>query len=222
MRLEFIEATTISDSWFLCLNKIFEVGRTYRIDRGSFAGQQRLEFDYITIHIKYPNTRPLLPECPISSGIPNPASNEYLEEYLPYLMTSVKKPNELYSYGIDLEPQIKEVIKMLRKSPNINQACMTVGNADSIKLADPQCLKVIDCRVSDGKLHFVIYIRSNDLWGGYPVNIASIQILKEYMADEIGVEDGEIIYSSKGLHLYDHCWELAKKVIGKESIKNEK
>jgi len=216
MRLEFIEATTISDSWFLCLNKIFEVGRKYRIDRGSFAGQQRLEFDYITIHIKYPNTRPLLPECPISSGIPNPASNEYLEEYLPYLMTSAKKPNELYSYGMDVEPQMKEVIEILRKSPNTNQACMTVGNADSIKLDDPQCLKVADFRISDNKLHVVIYFRSNDLWGGYPINIASIQMLKEYMVDELGVEDGEIVYSSKGLHLYDHCWDIAKKVIGKK------
>jgi thymidylate synthase len=30
------------------------------------------------------------------------------------------------------------------------------------------------------------------------------------MAEEIGVEDGEIIASSKGLHLYDYIWELAK------------
>ncbi len=30
------------------------------------------------------------------------------------------------------------------------------------------------------------------------------------MASSIGVEDGEIIASSKGLHLYDYVWELAK------------
>jgi len=30
------------------------------------------------------------------------------------------------------------------------------------------------------------------------------------MADEIGVEDGEIIAISKGLHLYDYAWEWAK------------
>jgi thymidylate synthase len=35
-------------------------------------------------------------------------------------------------------------------------------------------------------------------------------MLKEYMASEIGVEDGEIIASSKGLHLYDYAWDLAK------------
>jgi thymidylate synthase len=30
------------------------------------------------------------------------------------------------------------------------------------------------------------------------------------MAQEIGVEDGEIIAVSKGLHLYEYSWELAK------------
>jgi thymidylate synthase len=30
------------------------------------------------------------------------------------------------------------------------------------------------------------------------------------MAQEIGVEDGQIIAASKGLHLYDYVWELAK------------
>jgi thymidylate synthase len=32
------------------------------------------------------------------------------------------------------------------------------------------------------------------------------------MASEIGVEDGEIIAMSKGMHLYEYSWELAKAV----------
>jgi thymidylate synthase len=34
--------------------------------------------------------------------------------------------------------------------------------------------------------------------------------MKEYVASEIGVEDGELIALSKGLHLYDYTWDLAK------------
>jgi thymidylate synthase len=30
------------------------------------------------------------------------------------------------------------------------------------------------------------------------------------MAGEIGVEDGEMVAASKGLHLYDYVWELAQ------------
>jgi hypothetical protein len=47
----------------------------------------------------------------------------------------------------------------------------------------------------------VFYIRAN---------LAAIQMLKEYLAAEIGVGEGEIIAASKGLHLYDYVWELAK------------
>jgi len=51
------------------------------------------------------------------------------------------------------------------------------------------------------------------LWAGFPSNLAAIQLLKEYMASEIGVDDGELIAMSKGLHLYEYAWELAKTTV---------
>jgi thymidylate synthase len=72
---------------------------------------------------------------------------------------------------------------------------------------------MIDTRVREGRLNFVVYFRSWDLWAGFPSNLAAIQLLKEYMAGEIGVEDGELIAMSKGLHLYEYAWELAKAVV---------
>ncbi|MFH1639540.1 MAG: thymidylate synthase, partial [Chloroflexota bacterium] len=96
-----------------------------------------------------------------------------------------------------------------------NQAFMAVGDAKSISLPDPPCLRGIDTRIRHGSLHFIVYFRSWDLWAGFPSNLAAIQLLKEYMASEIGVEDGEIIAMSKGLHLYDYSWELAKTVVGR-------
>ena len=126
-------------------------------------------------------------------------------------MTSDKSPTEDYTYGQFLEHQIAEVIKMFKENGhNTNQAYMTVGNEKSIYLGDPPCLRGIDCRISNGKLHFVVYFRSWDLWGAFSANLGAIQLLKEYMSAEIRVEDGEIIASSKGLHLYDYAWGLAK------------
>jgi thymidylate synthase len=211
MKLEFIEARDLPDAWFQCVYQILEKGRTYTIDRGSYEGQKRLEFDYITVHIKFPGTRPLLPDIPPALGIPNPVTNDYLDQYLPYLMTSEKKEGEDYTYGQYLEPQIKEIIKMYRECGHgTNQAYMTVGNPEALFLNDPPCLRGIDTRIKDNKLHFIIYFRSWDLWNGFPANLGAIQLLKEYMADSIGVSDGEIIAASKGLHLYDYIWELAK------------
>jgi len=211
MHLEFIKARDLPDAWFQCVYQILDTGRTYTIDRGSYEGQKRIEFDYITVHIKYPGKRPLLPDIPPALGIPNPVENDYLDQYLPYLMTSIKKEGEEYTYGEYLEPQINEIIRMYREDGHgTNQAYMTVGDPKTLYLSDPPCLRGIDTRIKDNKLHFVVYFRSWDLWNGFPANLGAIQLLKEYMAESIGVEDGQIIAASKGLHLYDYIWELAK------------
>jgi len=206
-----IQARDIPDAWFQCVYEIIDKGHRYQIDRGSFQGQERLEFDYITVQIKYPGTRPLIPDIPEALCIPNPVADGYIESYLPYLMTAEKQPNEDYTYGEYLEPQIAEVIRMYRQDGHgTNQAYMTVGDPKALLLNDPPCLRGIDTRIRYGKLHFMVYFRSWDLWNGFPANLGAIQMLKEYMAQEIGVEDGEIIAASKGLHLYDYIWELAR------------
>ena len=214
MELTVIEAKTLPEAWFLCIKKLGErIGaRIYTIDRGSYAGQERLEFDFVVIKVEYPGSRPLVPDVPL--GVPPPTTQEYIEGYLPYLMTGGKQKGEDYTYGEDLESQIWQVIDMYKKDGyNTNQAYMAVGSKNSILLKDPQCLRGIDTCIRYNKLHFITYFRSWDLWAGFPANLAAIQILKEYMASEIGVGDGDLIACSKGLHLYDHCWEVANLVI---------
>ena len=209
MKISLIEARDLSEAWFLSLRKVLAEGREYKIERGSYAGERRKELDFVVIRIRRPGTRPLTPDVP--QGVPPPTTMEYIESYLPYLMTAHRAEGEQYTYGQYLEKQIAEVIKMYREDGhNTNQAFMAVGDARSIFLSDPPCLRAIDTRIRDGRLNFITYFRSWDLWAGFPSNLAAIQLLKEYMASEIGVEDGEIIASSKGLHLYEYSWELAK------------
>jgi len=209
MKISLIEARDLSEAWFLCLCKALTEGREYKIDRGSYAGERRKELEFAVIQIKHPGTRPLTPDVP--QGVPPPSTMEYIESYLPYLMTAHRKEGEQYTYGQYLETQIAEVIKMYKEDGhNTNQAFMAVGDSQSIFLSDPPCLRAIDTRILDNKLNFVVYFRSWDLWAGFPSNLAAIQLLKEYMASEIGVADGELIAMSKGLHIYEYVWELAK------------
>ena len=209
MDITVIDARDLSEAWFRCLGKTLTEGYEYKIERGSYAGQRRKELDYVVIQINHPGSRPLIPDVPM--GVPAPVTQEYIDGYLPYLMTGHKEKNEQYTYGEDLEKQIPEVIKMYKEDGfNTNQGYMAVGSSESIYLSDPQCLRGIDTRIRDGRLHFFIYFRSWDLWGGFPANLGAMQILKEYMSSEIGVEDGEMIASSKGLHLYEYSWDLAR------------
>jgi len=213
MKISVIEARDLSEAWFLCLRKTLFEGYEYKIERGSYADQHRKELDFVVVQISNPGTRPLTPDVP--QGVPAPTTMEYIESYLPYLMTAHRAEGEQYTYGQYLERQIAEVIRMYNEDGfDTNQAYMTVGDGQSIFLSDPPCLRGIDTRVRYGKLHYIAYFRSWDLWAGFPSNLAAIQLLKEYMASEIGVADGELIAISKGLHLYEYSWELARTTAG--------
>ena len=229
----FIDAFDLDDAWFQCLSKILEEGCVYTIQRGSYEGQRRLEFDFVTIRVKKP-AHQIIPIIPEGMSIPAPTDMEYIQGYLNYLLTGVKTETEDYTYGERLvEPkvrfkdnssgkemikeiplkvnQVEEVIKIYKtQGPGTNQAVMEIGMPSDIMLADPPCLRLIDTRIRYGKLHFILYFRSWDLWGGFPSNLGGLQLVKQYMAEEIGVLDGEIIALSKGLHLYEYSWELAK------------
>jgi thymidylate synthase len=158
-------------------------------------------------------------------------------------MTDQKDENEAYSYGSRLcsvpilnellffkKNHVKSHIKKMtmtinqideiiwtykNKGHRNNQMVLQIAQPTDLVLYDPPCLRHIFVRIQNGSLHFFPFFRSNDLWGGFPANLAGIEILKQYMAGEIGVNNGEIIYSCSGLHLYDYVWESAKILRGK-------
>ncbi len=231
----FINAMDIQDAWHQCINSILENGRKYKIQQGSYVGQTRLQFDNITIYIKNPYMEPydlMLPQIPPHFNIPNPVENGYVEQYLPYLITGEIKKGESYTYGSRLnemlyvtplgqkikwteEGQINYFIRLLRKTPNTNQAILQVAQPSDCLLDDSPCLRHIDIRIENNQLIFYPYFRSWDLWGGMPANLAGIAVLQKYMSDEIGVESGPICASSKGLHIYGYVEKLAKLRVGK-------
>lgn len=180
------------------------------MDQGSFVGQRRKELEFLTLKVTNPGHRPLIPQMPPGVGIPSPTSMEYVEEYYhSYFVAADKQPNEEYTYGTYIHEQLLPLLEKYKQGANTNQGCITIGDASSILLEHPPCLRLMDTRVQDGKLHFVVYYRSWDLWSGFPVNMAATQLLKEEIAGALEVEDGEILALSKGLHLWEHSWESA-------------
>jgi thymidylate synthase len=107
--------------------------------------------------------------------------------------------------------QIEWIIETYKRHGHRNnQMVLQIAHPSDVTLVDPPCLRSIDTRIQDDTLHFIVYFRSWDLWGGLPANLAGIQNLKDYMAGAIGVKDGEMVVESKGLHLYGYAEDLAK------------
>lgn len=259
-----VEGTNLPDLFFQTLYKAIEVGRDFTVDEGSFKGQKRKEFDFVVLHSKCPGKGELLPKLNPALQLDDPVAQNYMDNYLPYLMTGEEQPGEAYTYGQricatplrDLHKHQQLLIEGLQddwhedspqylndnifwlnedtmelhinqmelmiwtyknKGYRSNQMIMQVGKPSDMSLLDPPCLRHIDTRIQDGKLHFYPYFRSWDLWGGLPANLGAIELMKQYCAEQIGVENGEIIATSKGLHLYNYVWEIAETVRGRSA-----
>ncbi len=177
--------------------------------------------------------------------IDHPAEEYVTSYFLDYLFSPHLQPGEQYTYGsrimepiacgqvleslgrhfpgqaveqdgVMAAPQYYLACAYLMDSPNTNQVVLQVAKPEDLGLSDPPCLRHIDCRVIEGILHFFIYFRSWDLWGGFPANLAGISLLMEQMCQDTGLEPGQFICHSKGLHLYDHGFDLAKARIGRQ------
>jgi thymidylate synthase len=152
----------------------------------------------------------LLPQIPEHLNLPPVADEQYLSEYMLYLLSEKKAENEHYTYGERLQTSWQYVIDYYKKyGHRTNRMCMEVGRPEDIRFYDHEdgsspCLRLVDTRIMEGKLHWIVYFRSWNLWNGFPVNLAGLQQAKEIMAHEIGVEDGEIIAMSKGLNIRDY------------------
>jgi len=272
MKPIFIDALSLEDAWYQTLYACLEHGGRFKIDRGSYAGSERLELDYTTIHIKRPWEEPLLPRLPETATFPPPGDQDYLNKYVSYFMTGELSPGESYTYGSRIcathidqitirswdEEQNKNIfiqdeevwynkdiifskevwnrclnqINLLiwtykNKGFRNNQMVLQIARPEDMLLQDPPCCREIDTRIQekDGKfyLHFFPEFRSWDLFNGFPVNLAAIELMKQYIALELGVENGQIIARSKGIHLYSHVWEIAQMLRGKtyDKLKGE-
>lgn len=207
-----IEAKSISDAWFQLIYNLPDFGYRQDIQRGSFAKEQtRLQYPGISVYIEYPH-KDVVPIMPAGMGIPSPTTVEYINDYfLNYLMRGILEKHEQYTYGERIQLSIDQIIRILKETPQTNQAVIEIGRPEDIGLEDPPCLRVLDFKVlPDNVLSISVYFRSWDLWSGFPSNLGGIEMLKQYVAQESDRVNGPMYAYSSGLHLYGFHEEVAK------------
>lgn len=208
----YIEGRTIEDVWRDAMWCCVRNGYAYRVEVGSYEGQLRKQLDYAVLRVLEPYARPLSVQTPESCGFPAPTSEDKIWSYFShYIVGSEKSSNEDYTYGEFIAPQIPRAVGLLNDAAgNTNQACIQIGNENSINLNDPPCLRVLTFKVVDGLLQLSVFFRSWDLFAGLPENLGGLQLLKEYVLAQLNfpVQDGPIVAYSDGLHIYEQYFSL--------------
>lgn len=90
----------------------------------------------------------------------------------------------------------------LRKDPNSRQAVIHIKDADNTPTKDTPCTVCLQFLLRDNKLGLTVYMRSNDIWLGFPYDVFSFTCLQIMMANELGVDVGEYTHIAGSLHLY--------------------
>ena len=207
-----IKERTIEETWRTAMWHCVRHGSGYRVERGSYVGQLRHQLPYALVIVQEPWVRPLAPRMPEGTGFPPPTDEDSIGQYFArYIMSEESSEGQEYTYGESIAPNIDFLVEILNSSSgNTNQAAINIGGAGTVELENPPCLRIISFKVVEGKLQLSVFFRSWDLFAGMPENLGGLQLLKEYVLENLhfSVSDGPIIAFSDGLHVYEQYFPL--------------
>lgn len=99
--------------------------------------------------------------------------------------------------------QIAGAMKKLKEVPYTRRAqAVTWQVWNDMNIGDPACLQRMWFRISGGKLHMNVHMRSNDAFKAAFMNMYAFTELQGIMATEIGVQPGEYMHIIDSFHIY--------------------
>lgn len=123
--------------------------------------------------------------------------------------------------GVNGKSQFENVIDNLKQDINSRQGVIIYmrpsmhndWNEDGRR--DFTCTYNMNIKFIENKLIGIVNMRSNDIWGGFPYDLAWAQYVLEKAAKELGVEfEPNIIWSVDDIHCYERNFKDIKNYIG--------
>jgi len=113
--------------------------------------------------------------------------------------------------------QISRVIEQIKENPNSRRLIVNAWNVGELdEMALPPCHLLFQFYVADNKLSCQLYQRSCDTFLGVPFNIASYSLLTHMIAQVVGLEVGEFVWTGGDVHIYHNHFEQIKEQLSRE------
>ncbi|MEO7384292.1 MAG: thymidylate synthase [Novosphingobium sp.] len=108
----------------------------------------------------------------------------------------------LYRKGQGIN-QVAQVVDSMKTNPGSRRHIIEGWNvAELSAMALPPCHKTYQFHVSGRRLSGLLYQRSCDLGLGFAFNMWSLALLTRMLADQTGLEPGEVVWMGADVHLY--------------------
>lgn len=103
-------------------------------------------------------------------------------------------------YGFDQWEFCKEE---LVKNPESRRAVIHIKEPSDKESKDVNCTICLQFFIRDNKLYMTTYMRSNDIWLGFPYDVFQFTCMQILMSMELELELGSYTHISGSLHLYE-------------------
>jgi len=168
------------------------------------------KFDY-TYHGRFR----CYPDCEVRADWPNVTSEDEIEGLKQKLCEG--------KCIVKVMDQVQIAIDTLKRDPTRRSIVLMswIPSRDSIKFGPKReksgspCVVYIQPQIIDGKLHFFVVMKTNDLFNAWPLNAYAMVKLQEHMANEIGVDVGTYNHFSVSMNIYKDMYNQAKELYEK-------
>lgn len=113
----------------------------------------------------------------------------------------------LYQFGFN---QLEYVVNALIANPNSRQAVIHIKDPQDYTehpTKDVPCTVCLQFFIRDGKLHMTTYMRSNDVWTGFPYDVFSFTCIQILVAFCLHIDIGTYTHIAGSLHMYQRSLE---------------
>jgi thymidylate synthase len=108
-------------------------------------------------------------------------------------------------------------VRLLREEPDSRRIVVSAWNvAELPDMALHPCHAFFQFHVAAGRLSCQLYQRSADVFLGVPFNIASYALLTHMLAQQAGLEPGDLIWTGGDCHIYDNHREQVQTQLERE------
>ncbi|MDP3685925.1 MAG: thymidylate synthase [bacterium] len=212
----------VIDTWLRVVERILRYGTV----KGTQYGSQQKELLGVTwvIHEEDPSAPRLPTDWPLELRETVGATAEAIQQYHDVFLSPEKPQGVSYTYGNRLQrypgpdgpiDQVADaIVRNLKASPDTRRAVATtlVPWIDA-KSDEPPCITQVQGIQSHGDLHFLVTVRSHDIFKAAIPNAFGLRLLQQRVAMETGLNLGCLQITSQSAHFYEADWDNAKKLV---------
>jgi len=151
---------------------------------------------------------------------------EEIERYGESLWNGDEVKTLTYRYGHTMRfkygDQISEALNALRKKNETFRAVISLWEPYHSMIRDDEpCLITIHLRIFHNRLNVFAYIRTNEMFRGWPKNVGGLLYLQRRMAQELEIDPGDLTVVSGSAHVYDTDFVSIRNYLGDKRIKRK-